>query len=78
MSYTRNQKTEILKFLSQYPFEEVYFSKDCFSQILIINYATQDVTLRDFCEHTIHEIITSKGFKDKEINSKWRAFLDGL
>ena len=78
MNYTHQQKTEILKFLAQYPFEEISFGKDGVSQILKIDYASQEVTLRDFCEYTVEEIINAEGFRDKEIDLKWRSFLNAL
>ena len=78
MKYTHKQQTEILKFLAQYPFEEIDFGEEGVSQILKIDYATQEITLRDFCEYTIEEIIDTDGFRDKEINKKWKTFLNAL
>ena len=78
MDYTQDPKTEILKFIAQYPFKEVYFGGDGFSQILKIDYSAQEVTLRDFCEYEVDEIIRIGLFKDTEIESKWRFFLNSL
>ena len=75
MKYTHSQKTDILKFLAQYPYEEINFVGNGVSQIMKIDYAAQDVTLRDFCEYTVEQIIATNGFMDVEINEKWNAFL---
>lgn len=75
MKYTHKQKTNILKFLAQYPYQEIDFGDEGVSQIIKIDYAGQEVTLRDFCEYTIEEIIDTNGFRDKKIDAKWKAFL---
>tara|TARA_R110000823_G_scaffold290446_1_gene408741 strand:- start:758 stop:1030 length:273 start_codon:yes stop_codon:yes gene_type:complete len=79
MNYTHKQDTEILKFLAQYPFEEIDFGGDigC-TQIIGVNYASQEILLRDFCEYTVAEIIESEGFRDKEIDKTWKEFLNSL
>jgi len=76
--YTHQQKTEILKFLAQYPFKEIDFDEDGVSQIIKIDYAAQEIGLRDFCDYTIEEIINTNGFRDKEIDKKWKAFLNAI
>ena len=78
MEYTHQQTTEILKFLAQYPFEEIDFGEEGVSQIMKIDYASQEVTLRDFCQYTVEEIIGTNGFRDKEIDLKWKLFLNAL
>ena len=78
MEYTHQQKTEILKFVAQHPFEEIDFGTEGASQIMKIDYAAQEIVLRNFCEYTIEEIIDTNGFRDKEINKKWEAFLNAL
>lgn len=78
MEYTFQQTTEILKFIAQYPFAEIDFGNDEVSQILKIDYASQEVTLRDFCQYTVEEIINTNGFRDKEIDEKWMVFLNAL
>ena len=78
MKYTHQQKTEILKFLAQYPFKELDFEENGYCQILKIDYACQEVTLRDFCEYSVEEIIELKGFRDKSINKKWKDFINSL
>lgn len=78
MKYTHKEKTEILKFLAQYPFEEIDFGEDGGSQIMKIDYVAQEIVLRDFCDYTIEEVINTNGFRDKEIDKKWKAFLNAL
>ena len=78
MKYTHQQKTEILKFLAQYPYEELDFGDDEYCQIVKISYAVQEVTLRDFCEYSVEEILELKGFRDKEIDKKWKDFINSL
>lgn len=78
MKYTQIQIIEILKFLAQHPFEEIYFGEEGFSQIIKINYASKEVTLRDYCEYSVEDIINTNGFKDELINSKWIEFLKNL
>lgn len=78
MKYTHLQKTDILKFLAQYPFKEIDFGKEGSSQIIKIDYASQEITLRDFCEYTIEEIIDTNGFIDKEIDKKWKTLLNSI
>jgi len=73
--YTHEQQTEILKFLAQYPFEEIDFGENRVSQIIKIDYAAQEITLRNYFEYTVETIVESKGFRDKEINKKWQLFL---
>ena len=85
MKYTYEQKIAILKFLAQYPFEPMDFGKCCNndyykikSQIIKIDYARQEITLKDYCEYTVEEITDTNGFCDKQINKKWVAFLSAL
>ena len=78
MNYSHQQKTEILKFLAQHPFEEIDFGEQGVSQILKIDYASQEITLRDFCEYTPEEIIATKGFRNKKIDKEWKMFLNAL
>lgn len=71
--------TNLLKFLAQHPFEEIMLDADHSSQILIINYATQEVTLRDFCEYSVWEIVSkSLGFKNPEIDKEWKKLIESL
>ena len=78
MKYTHQQKTEILKFLAQYPYEELNFGNEEYCQILKIDYAAQEVTLRDFCEYSVGEILELDGFREPEINNKWKDFINSL
>jgi hypothetical protein len=78
MAYTHKQKTDILKFLAQYPYEEINFGENGVSQIMKIDYPAQEVTLRDFCEYTVEEIIDTNGFEDIAIDKKWKAFLKNI
>lgn len=80
MEWTHKEKTEILKFISQHPFEELLFSEDenYVSQIIGVNYASQEVLMRDFVWYSVEEIMSLNGFKDKNINSQWNLFLESL
>jgi hypothetical protein len=72
------QKFLVLRFLAKYPFEAIDAGHDEFSQIIKINFAAQEITLRNFCEYSIEEIVDSKGFKNKSINKRWKVFLNKL
>ena len=79
MRYTHKQETDILKFLASHPFQYIDFGGDVWeSQIIGVNYAHQNVMLRDFCEYTIDEIINSEGFTNKDIDVKWKKLIKEL
>lgn len=74
MRLTLPQEVELLKFIAQHPFAEIDLTNDDASQILIIDYAQREVTLRDFCTYSVLEIINeTNGFKDPKINKQWLA-----
>ena len=64
------QGTELLMFIAQHPFKEINLEFGP-TQIIKIDYAAQEVTLRDFCEYTLLEIMQSDGFRDVEIQLRW-------
>lgn len=76
---TFQEDIEVLKFLAQYPFKEIVFKEDNGDlypiQIVAVHYASQEVTLRDFNQYTVKEIILSEGFCEDEIQMKWINFL---
>ena len=64
------EDTFVLKFFALHPFKEVYWEEGDNTQIIGVNYAGQEIKLRDFCEYGIKEILDLK-FVDKEIDGEW-------
>lgn len=60
MEWTHKEKTEILKFIAQHPFEELLFidNENDVSQIIGVNYTSQSVLMRDFVEYSVEEIMS--------------------
>lgn len=73
-----DKQTKLLKFLAQHPYKELEYQDGDVCQIMKIDYPGKEITLRDFCEYSLKEILEMKGFKDKTIDIEWKKLIKSL
>ena len=73
---THQEQVNVLKFIAQYPFEDFEVKGGYCSQILKVDFAALEITLRDFVEYNMGDILGGQGFTDVGIKNKWRYFVD--